>query len=73
MPCLVKKGSLSFGIIQRNRIPDGRLPADKKLSKKECSGIHGQCRKYMVRWKNNKIVTLTSSFVDEQPKPSLEK
>ncbi|XP_045457152.1 piggyBac transposable element-derived protein 3-like [Melitaea cinxia] len=71
---LSKQGILSLGTIRRNRIPDCKLPTDKEISKKE----RGYSVEYVgsvegteistVAWKDNKVVTLASSFVGELPK-----
>ncbi|XP_045453772.1 piggyBac transposable element-derived protein 3-like [Melitaea cinxia] len=71
---LAKNGVLSLGTVRRNRIPDCKLPAEKEMSKKE----RGYSVKYVadvngvdittVAWKDNKVVNLASSFVDEMPK-----
>ncbi|CAG5019320.1 unnamed protein product [Parnassius apollo] len=74
-----KQGILSLGTIRRNRIPDCKLPAEKEISKKE----RGYSVEYVacvqgtdistVAWKDNKIVTLASSFVGELPKSQVSR
>lgn len=74
-----KQGILSLGTIRRNRIPDCKLPLEKEISKKE----RGYSVEYVacvegtdistVAWKDNKIVTLASSFVGELPKSQVSR
>lgn len=76
---LAKEGILSLGTIRRNRIPDCKLPQDKEISKKD----RGYSIEYVgsiegteistVAWKDNKIVTLASSFVGELPKAQVSR
>ncbi|XP_045445825.1 piggyBac transposable element-derived protein 2-like [Melitaea cinxia] len=76
---LGKEGILSLGTVRRNRIPDCKLPADKEVMKKE----RGFSVEYVtnmggidvsnVIWKDNKVVTLVSSFAGELPKAQVRR
>ncbi|XP_025407423.1 piggyBac transposable element-derived protein 3-like [Sipha flava] len=79
MAALYQKGILSVGTIRRNRIPNCRLP-DEKFFKKQ---IHGTAYEYItsykgaplsnVVWKDNKLVTLMSTYCGVEPKSSIER
>ncbi|XP_063634940.1 piggyBac transposable element-derived protein 3-like [Cydia splendana] len=70
---LVKEGILSLGTIRRNRIPDCKLSSEKVIKKKE----RGYSEEYVadvngvevstVVWKDNKVVTLASTFAGQNP------
>lgn len=76
---LARQGISSLGTIRSNRIPDCKLPTEKEISKKE----RGYSVEYVacveeteistVAWKDNKIVTLASSFVGELPKSQVSR
>lgn len=76
---LAKEGILSLGTVRRNRIPDCKLPADKEVMKKE----RGFSVEYVadmdgidvsnVIWKDNKVVTLVSTFAGELPKAQVRR
>ncbi|CAH2087871.1 unnamed protein product [Euphydryas editha] len=76
---LAKEGILSLGTVRRNRIPNCKLPADKELSKKE----RGYSMEFVadvggidisnVIWKDNKVVTMVSTFVGEMPKSQVRR
>ncbi|CAG4948760.1 unnamed protein product [Parnassius apollo] len=74
-----KQRILSLGTIRRNRIPDCKLPAEKEISKTERSYSveYVACVQgtdiSTVAWKDNKIVTLASSFVGELPKSQVSR
>ncbi|KAI8432777.1 hypothetical protein MSG28_013736 [Choristoneura fumiferana] len=70
---LAKQGILALGTIRRNRIPDCKLPSEKVIKKKE----RGYSEEYVanvndvevstVIWKDNKVVTLASTFAGQNP------
>lgn len=76
---LAKEGILSLGTIRRNRIPDCKLPTEKEVMKKE-RGFSAEFVANMdgidisnVIWKDNKVVTLVSSFAGELPKSQVRR
>jgi hypothetical protein len=79
MAALYQKGILSVGTIRRNRIPNCRLP-DEKFFKKQ---IRGTAYEYItsykgaplsnVVWKDNKLVTLMSTYCGVEPKSLIER
>lgn len=70
---LATRGIYSLGTIRRNRIPNCKLPSEKEMKKVQ----RGTSYEYVadangvdistVVWKDNKIVTLVSSFVGQLP------
>lgn len=76
---LAKQGILSLGTVRRNRIPNCKLPVEKEVMKKE----RGFSMEYVadmdgidvsnVIWKDNKVVTLVSSFAGELPKAQVRR
>lgn len=70
---LAKKGIHSLGTVRRNRIPGCKMPTDnecKKLKRGEFGEFvanHEGTEISNVYWKDNKIVTLLSSFVGSEP------
>lgn len=71
---LAKEGVLSLGTVRRNRISNCKLPTDKEVSKKECgfsmefvANVDGIDISNVI-WKDNKIVTMVSTFVGEMLK-----
>lgn len=71
---LSKSGILSLGTVRKNRIPNCPAPTDKELSKAD----RGKIYEYVcqiddetpisyVTWKDNKIVSLVSSFTGVHP------
>lgn len=76
---LAKEGILSLGTVRRNRIPNCKLPTDKEVSKKE----RGYSKEFVadvdgidisnVIWKDNKVVTMVSTFVGEIPKSQIRR
>lgn len=73
MTHLAKEGIYSLGTVRRNRIPNCKLPAEATLK----TAPRGTCQEFIscvdgvdissVIWKDNKYVTLLSSFVGKQP------
>ncbi|KAJ8728907.1 hypothetical protein PYW07_006603 [Mythimna separata] len=76
---LAKEGIHSLGTIRRNRIPDCKLQPEKILLKKP----RGHSEEYVadvngtdisnVAWKDNKIVTLVSTFAGIQPETDVRR
>lgn len=76
---LAKEEILSLGTVRRNRIPNCKLPTDKEVSKKE----RGYSMEFVadvdgidisnVIWKDNKVVTMVSTFVGEMPKSQVRR
>ncbi|CAG5045378.1 unnamed protein product [Parnassius apollo] len=70
---LAKEGILGLGTIRRNRIPDCKLSSEKEIMKKD----RGYSEEYIadvngvdvstVVWKDNKLVTLASTFAGLNP------
>ena len=70
---MAKRGIYSLGTIRRNRIPNCKFPSEKEFNKLK----RGSSCEYVadadgvdlsvVMWKDNKIVTLVSSFTGEMP------
>jgi hypothetical protein len=67
-------GVLSLGTVRRNRLKQVKLPNEKEFMKSE-RGSSAECIKKIqnnilsaVVWKDNRLVTLLSTFVGEQPK-----
>lgn len=70
---LAKKGIYSLGTVRRSRIPNTKIPNEKELKLKErgtsleyVSNIDGVEVSSTV-WKDNKAVTLLSTFVGKMP------
>ncbi|XP_023217348.1 piggyBac transposable element-derived protein 2-like [Centruroides sculpturatus] len=73
---LAKEGILSLGTIRRNRIPNCKLSSEKLIMKKE----RGYSEEYVasidvstVAWKDNKIVTLASTFAGQKPETEVQR
>lgn len=76
---LAKQGIQSVGTVQQNRIPNSKLPDKKEFMKKSVprgshvertttfDGIDMSC----VTWKDNKMVTLLSTYVGSTPVSSV--
>ncbi|CAK1580646.1 unnamed protein product [Parnassius mnemosyne] len=72
---LAKQGIHCLGTIQQNRIPNNKLPDKKEMMKKNTprgtyeertasyEGVDLAC----IAWKDNKIVTMLSSYVGTEP------
>lgn len=70
---LAKEGIYGLGTIRRNRIPNCKLPSEKELLNKD----RGYSEEYVANvggvdvsttvWKDNKIVTLASTFAGQNP------
>ncbi|XP_025198810.1 piggyBac transposable element-derived protein 2-like [Melanaphis sacchari] len=79
MAALYHKGILSVGTVRRNRIPNCKLP-DEKCFKKQ---IRGTSYEYItsykgapisnVIWKDNKLVTLMSTYCGVEPKSTIKR
>ena len=73
MTYLAEQGILALGIIRQNMIPYNKMPSEKDLKGKErgtsiemtahVNNIEISC----VIWKDNKLVTLMSTFAGQQP------
>lgn len=74
---LAGKGILSLGTVRRNRIPQCKLPTDEQMKKKDRGYSIEYCTTYEnteisnVLWKDNKCVTLISTFVGTQPEGTI--
>lgn len=76
---LANEGIFSLGTVRRNRIPDSKLTSEKVILKKE----RGYSEEYVasvqgvdvstVAWKDNKIVTLASTFVGQKPESEVRR
>lgn len=73
MVYLAENGILALGTVRRNRIPNNKLP-DEKMLKKEKRGTSFEYVANInsvdisaIVWKDNKIVTLLSTFAGQQP------
>lgn len=73
---LKNNGILSLGTARRNRLKNVKLPNEKDLMKSE-RGTSAECiakiQKVLISavvWKDNRLVTLLSTFVGEHPKIS---
>lgn len=76
---LAKEGILSLGTIRRNRIPDCKLSTEKLMMKKE----RGYSEEYVadvngidvstVVWRDNKIVSLASTFAGQKPESDVRR
>ncbi|XP_055932210.1 piggyBac transposable element-derived protein 2-like [Argiope bruennichi] len=70
---LKKKGILSLGTIRRNRIPDCKLPTERELKLQVRGSItefvaeYDGCELSNVSWKDNKTVTMLSTFAGTNP------
>ncbi|XP_053964729.1 piggyBac transposable element-derived protein 3-like isoform X1 [Anastrepha ludens] len=76
---LAKQGILSVGTVQQNRIPNSKLPDKREFMKKSVprgshvertstfDGVGMSC----VTWKDNKMVTLLSTYVGSTPVSSV--
>lgn len=71
---LKNNGILSLGTARRNRLKNVKLPNEKDLMKSE-RGTSAECiakiQKVLISavvWKDNRLVTLLSTFVGEHPK-----
>ncbi|CAH2005856.1 unnamed protein product [Acanthoscelides obtectus] len=76
---LSQRGVQALGTIRRNRIPKCPLPGDKEMSKEN----RGTSKEYItetegvpissIAWKNNKIVSLVSTFCGTLPKSKADR
>ncbi|XP_065368731.1 piggyBac transposable element-derived protein 3-like [Calliphora vicina] len=76
---LAKEGIYSLGTVRRNRLPNCKLPSEASMKKEE----RGKSIEYVTTvdnvdissliWKDNKYVTLISSFAGTQPETSLKR
>lgn len=76
---LARQGIYSIGTVRRNRIPNCKLPDDKALKKSDrgtCCEMVGTCDGIEISavvWKDNKTVTLLSTFAGENPVERVER
>jgi len=74
MEYLYQKGIFALGTVRRNRLPNCQLPNDKQIKKLPRGASIEQVTSYetapisVVLWKDNKIVTLLSTYCGELPK-----
>lgn len=76
---LAKEGIHSLGTVRRNRIPDCKLTPEKTMMKKP----RGYSEEFVadvngtdvstVAWKDNRIVTLASTFAGQQPETDVRR
>lgn len=68
-----------MGLVRRNRLPNCQLPNDKQIKKLPRGASIEQVTSYetapisVVLWKDNKIVTLLSTYCGELPKVTTKK
>lgn len=76
---LAKEGILSLGTIRRNRIPNCKLPLEAAMKKAERETSHELVALVdgvdisTVVWKDNKYVTLASSFAGKKPNSKVKR
>lgn len=76
---LFKSGIHSLGTIRRNRIPNCKLPLEKDMIKMSRGTSMEYVAEYegvsisSIVWKDNKMVTLASTFVGEHPKSTIKR
>jgi hypothetical protein len=74
MEYLYQKGIYALGTVRRNRLPNCQLPNDKQIKKLSRGSSIEQVTSYesapisVVLWKDNKTVTLLSTYCGELPK-----
>ncbi|KAJ8913087.1 hypothetical protein NQ315_006588 [Exocentrus adspersus] len=76
---LAKRGILALGTVRRNRLPKCPFPSDKEMSKAN----RGEMQEFVtqmdgvpitaVAWKDNKVVSLLSSYCGILPKQTIER
>lgn len=76
---IFKEGILSLGTIRRNRIPDSKLPSEANMKKMprgssiEYTATVNSVHISNIVWKDNKSVTLLSSFVGKEPQITVKR
>lgn len=76
---LAEQGILSLGTVRRNRVKDCKLPTEQELKKAERGTTAESVARIdgidvtAVVWKDNKAVTLLSTFVGSEPKQSVQR
>lgn len=79
MVALYEKGILSVGTVRRNRIPNCKLPSENFFKKQICGTSYEYITSYKgaplsnVIWKDNKLVTLMSTYCGIEPKLSIKR
>ena len=70
---LSKQGIHSLATINRNRIPNSKLPTEQEMKKRDCGdsfefvGVVDNVEISITAWKDNKTVVLASSFLGQLP------
>lgn len=76
---LKSRGILSLGTVRRNRLQNVPFPSEKELLKSdrgtsvECTTKIQGTKISAVVWKDNRLVTLLSTYVGEQPKNEVKR
>ena len=76
---LAHEGIYSLGTVRRNRIPNCKLPTDKDMKKEdrgksfELVGTLNNIEINSTVWKDNKLVTLSSTFCRQQPETTIKR
>lgn len=76
---LAKNGILSMGTVRRNRVPNCKLPTERKLKKEVRGTSHEFVANYKntdissTVWKDNRVVNLLSTLGGQQPITSIKR
>jgi len=76
---LYDRGILGLGTVRRNRVPNNQLPDEKQIKKEKRGFIAERISSYkstplsITTWKDNKIVTLLSTYAGAEPKSMLKR
>lgn len=76
---LIRNGIHSLGTVRTNRVPDNHLPSDKILQKQgrgryvEKVATQGNTNLRLVKWYDNKAVTLLSTFSSASPETTIKR
>ncbi|XP_050507404.1 piggyBac transposable element-derived protein 3-like isoform X1 [Diabrotica virgifera virgifera] len=76
---LSENGIQSLGTVRTNRVPKNKLPADKVLMKQgrgscvEKVAVHNSTTLRVVKWYDNKAVTLLSTFASASPETTVQR
>lgn len=73
------RGILGLGTVGRNRVPNNQLPDEKQIKKEKRGFIAERISSYkstplyITTWKDNKIVTLLSTYAGAEPRSVLKR
>ncbi|CAH2002562.1 unnamed protein product [Acanthoscelides obtectus] len=76
---LARNGIYSVGTIRENRVPSSGLPTDKSLKKQGRGSFEeritscGSTKLKIVKWQDNKVVTLLSTFIGGYPVTTIKR